>query len=170
MVHECESTRMARAASPIPKPLGAINTAPPRIVDRSEREVGDRLALLPPGHAHIPAASADGQTQAVAWHTADGNYLAVAWDLATGRERCRFTLGPGIWENIAVSPDGSRASLLGSPPEMPGKPHTPQFARIVDLNTGKVVWSSEAQGVSRSFRVLDSIPTDGTWPSPRGAA
>ena len=138
--------------------MGGNSTAAPRIVDRLGREVGDRLALLPPGHAHIPAASVDGQTQAIAWHPAQGDYLAVAWDLATGRERCRVTLGPGIWEDIAVSPDGSRAALLGSPPEMVGKPHTPQFARIVDLNTGKVVWSSETQGASRFFQGVGFDP------------
>ena len=122
----------------------------PRIVDASEREVGDRLASFPPGqgHAHGPAPSADGNTQAIAWHPDKGECLAVAWDLATGRERCRIPLGPGIWEAIAVSPDGSRAVVLGSPAEMAGKPRIPRFARIVDLNAGNVVWSSEGQAGS----------------------
>ena len=122
--------------------------AVPRIVDASEREVGGRLAPFPPGHAHGPTASADGQTQAIAWHADQGDGLAVAWDLATGRERCRVTLGPGIWEEIALSPDGARAALLGCPQELAGKHGIPQFARIMDLNTGKVVWSSETLGVS----------------------
>jgi WD40 repeat protein len=147
------------------------STAAPRIVDRLGREVGDRLALLPPGHAHGPGWSADGQTQAIAWHAADfcppmpgvrvqdqGDFLVAAWDLATGRERCRVTLGPGLWEDIAVSPDGSRAALLGRPAERVGEPNTPQFARIVDLNTGKVVWSSETQGASRLFQGVGFDP------------
>jgi serine/threonine protein kinase/WD40 repeat protein len=131
----------------------------PRIVDASKRELGDRLAPLPPGRAHGPAASADGRTMAIVWHPDQGECLAVAWDLATGRGRCRVTLGPGIWEAIAVSPDGARAALLGGPPEMAGKPHTAQRARIMDLNTGKVVWSSETQGTSRFFHGVEFDPS-----------
>ena len=131
--------------------------AVPRIVDASEREVGGRLAPFPPGHAHGPTASADGQTQAIVWHADQGDGLAVAWDLATGRERCRVTLGPGIWEEIALSPDGARAALLGCPQELAGKSRIPQFARIMDLNTGKVVWSSET--ASRCFQGVGFDPS-----------
>src|SRR5262249_19017354 len=125
----------------------------------SEREVGGRLAPFSPGHAHGPSASADGQTQAIAWHPVQGDCLAVAWDLASGRERCRVALGPGIWEEIAVSPDGARAALLGCPQELAGKPRTPQFARIMDLNTRKVVWSSETLGASRCFQGVGFDPS-----------
>jgi WD40 repeat protein len=133
-------------------------SAVPRIVDASEREVGGRLAPFPPGHAHGPTASADGQTQAIAWHADQGDGLAMAWDLATGRERCRVTLAPGIWEEIALSPDGARAALLGCPQELAGKHGTPQFARIMDLNTRKVVWSSETLGASRCFQGVGFDP------------
>ena len=135
------------------------NKTAPRIVYRSGREVGDRLGQLPPGHGYGPSASADGQTQAIAWNPYEGEGLVVAWDIATGRERCRVTAGQGIWDEIAVSPDGTRAALLGSPPEMNGKPHTPRFARIMDLNTGKVVWSSETQGASRFFHGVEFDPS-----------
>ena len=57
---------------------------------RSDREVGDRLAPLAAGHAHGPAASADGQTQAITWHPNQGEWLP--W--------------PGTWrpdENAAAS-------------------------------------------------------------------
>jgi serine/threonine protein kinase/WD40 repeat protein len=143
----------------IPITSGGNTSWAPRVVDASNRELGDRLAPLPPGRAHGPAASADGQTLAIVWHPDQGECLAVVWDLATGRERCRVTLGPRIWEEIAVSPDGARAALLGSPPEMAGKPRTPQFARIMDLNTGKIVWSSETQGASRFFHGVDFDPS-----------
>ena len=131
----------------------------PRVVDASRREIGDRLAPLPPGRAHGPAASADGRTQAIVWHPNQGECLAVAWDLVTGRERCRVELGPGIWEEIAVSPDGDRAVLLGSPPEMLGKPRIPELARIMDLNTGKVVWSSETQHARRLLHGVEFDPS-----------
>ena len=122
------------------------------IVDAVGREVGGRLPPLPAdGHAHGPATSADGMIQAISWHSHKGECLAIAWDLATGRERCRIPLGPGIWENIALSPDGSRAALLGSPPEKSGQLRIPQFARIIDLNTGAVVWSSGDQSGSSHF-------------------
>jgi len=122
-----------------------------RIADAAGREVDGRLPSLPPGHAHGPAASADGMTQAISWHPNKGEGVVIVWDLATGRERCRIPLGPGIWENIAVSPDGSRAALLGSPPEMAGKPRIPQLARIIDLNSGAVVCSSGGQSGSPHF-------------------
>ena len=34
-----------------------------------------------------------------------------------------------------------------------------QLARIMDLNTGKVVWSSETQGASHYFRALEFDPS-----------
>ncbi len=141
----------------------------PRIVDASEREVGGRLAPLPPGYARGPAASADGQTQAIVWHANQGDGLAVAWDLATGRERCRVTLGRGIWEEIALSPDGARAVLLGCPQELAGKSRIPRFVRIIDLNAGKAVWSSEASrcyqgvGFDPSGRHLVVSHGSGAW-------
>jgi len=112
------------------------------ITDDAGREVGGRLPTSPPGHAHGPAASADGMTQAISWHPNKAECLAIAWDLAAGRERCRVLLGSGIWEDIAVSPDGLRAALLGSSPELAGKPRIPQWVKIIDLNTGAVVCSS----------------------------
>jgi WD40 repeat protein len=133
-------------------------TAVPRIVDRSERKVGAPLAPLPPGYGGRWAASADGQTQAIAWLPEQGDYLAVAWNLATGRERCRVALGPGTWSEIALSPDGSRAALLGRPSGMSGRSRAFQVARIADLNTGKVVWSSETRGASRSFQGVTFDP------------
>ncbi len=128
----------------------------PRIVDAVGRKVGDRLAPLPPGHCHGTSASPDGMIQAVAWHPNQGECLAIVWDLATGRERCRIPIGPGVWDEIALWPDGSRAALLGSPSEAPGgslvhqisrviDPLIRQFARVIDPNTGNVVWSSEGE-------------------------
>jgi WD40 repeat protein len=80
--------------------------------------------------------------QAIAWHPNTGEWLAIAWDLAAGRERCRVPLGPGLWEDIATSPDGSRVAVLGSPPELAGKLRIPQWVKIIDLNSGAVVCSS----------------------------
>jgi WD40 repeat protein len=143
----------------IPSNTRISSNSAPRIVDASDRAVGDRLAPFASGHAHGPAASADGRIQAIAWHPDQGDCLAAAWDLATGRELCRVALGPGIWDAIAVSPDGARAALLGSPSEMANKARTPQFARIVDLKTGKGVWSSETQGAARCFQGVGFDPS-----------
>ena len=64
---------------------------------RSEREVGDRLAPLPPGRGHGTSASADGQTQAIAWHP----YKGDAWSW------------PGTWRPDGNAAGYARAGNLG---------------------------------------------------------
>jgi serine/threonine protein kinase/WD40 repeat protein len=132
----------------------------PRIVDRAGRQVGNRLAPMPRGMWFTPeAASADGQTRAIVIRQEKGEGLAIFWDLARGRERCRIPLGPGLWEEIAVAPDGSRAALIGSPAELENRRHLSHFVRILDVNTGAVVWTSEKQHDSGFFQGICFDPS-----------